>query len=43
MWMRGKMPAQITAKMVMASAKRAMAFRQRMRKMKRMALMRVPA
>ena len=41
--MPGKMSAQMTAKMVIASAKRLIAVRHRWRKMKRMALMRVPA
>ncbi len=42
-WMRGKIPAHMTAKIVMASAKRAMALRQRLRKRKRIAEMSVPA
>ena len=37
------MRAQMTAKIVIASAKRLMAVRHRWRKMKRMALMSVPA
>lgn len=41
--MSGKITAQMTAKMVMASANRAMAFRQRLRKRKRMAEISVPA
>ncbi len=42
-WMSGKIPAHITAKMVMASANRAMALRQRLRNRKRMAEISVPA
>jgi hypothetical protein len=41
--MPGKMSAQMTAKIVIASAKRLMAVRHFCRKMKRMALMSVPA
>ena len=43
MWMMGKVPAHMTAKMVMASAARLMLVRQRCRNRKRMAEIRVPA
>ena len=43
MWMPGKSPAQMTAKMVMASAERFTAVRHFCLKMQRMALMSVPA
>jgi hypothetical protein len=42
-WMSGKSPAQMTAKMVMASAERLIAVRQRCRKRCRIAEMSVPA
>src|ERR1017187_4813140 len=43
MWITGKIPAHITAKMVMASAARLMDVRQRWRNRKRIAEMSVPA
>ena len=43
MWMMGKMPAHMTAKMVMASAERAMEVRQRWRSSNNTAEISVPA
>jgi hypothetical protein len=43
MWMRGKMPAQMTAKMVIASAARLMEVRHFCRKRSSTAEIRVPA
>ena len=43
MWMSGKMPAHITAKMVMASAARLIEVRQRWRSRNKMAEISVPA